>query len=60
MSARAVGGRSTAVVLWLMILLVFLPIGAAHVIARHTEPGTGSIAVPAQGPAQSQVLPGRG
>ena len=56
MSARAVGGRSTAVVLWLMILLVFLPIGAAHVIARHTEPGTGSIAVP----AQSQVLPGRG
>lgn len=31
---KPVGGRSTAAVLWLMILLVFLPIGAAHGIAR--------------------------
>lgn len=56
MSARVEGGRSTAVVLWLMILLVFLPIGAAHVIARHAEHGSGAIAAP----AHEQVLRGRG
>jgi hypothetical protein len=28
------GGRSTAAVLWLMILLVFLPIVAVHAVAR--------------------------
>lgn len=56
MSEHVEGGRSTAVVLWLMILLVFLPIGAAHVIARHAEPDPGPIAAP----AHEQVLPGRG
>ena len=31
------GGRSTAAVLWLMILLVFLPIAAGYMIARHVN-----------------------
>jgi hypothetical protein len=31
------GARSTAAVLWLMMLLVFLPIAAAHLVARVTE-----------------------
>lgn len=31
------GGGSTAAVLWLMIMLVFLPIAAAHAIAWLTE-----------------------
>jgi hypothetical protein len=31
--------RPTAVVLWLMILLVFVPIGAAHAIALFMERG---------------------
>ena len=31
--------RSTAIVLWLMILLVFVPIGAAHLIASLLEAG---------------------
>lgn len=31
---RATPGRSTAAVLWLMILLVFLPIATAHGILR--------------------------
>ncbi|MDB5512438.1 MAG: hypothetical protein JWR08_1921 [Enterovirga sp.] len=38
--------RSTAVVLWLMILLVFLPIAAAHGIARFAE-GEGQPAIAA-------------
>ncbi len=37
MSARPIGGGSTAAVLWLMILLVFLPIAAAHGIAWYVE-----------------------
>ena len=32
-------GGSTAAVLWLMILLVFLPIAAAHLIARGASVG---------------------
>jgi len=28
---------STAAVLWLMILLVFLPIAIGHVVARHSS-----------------------
>ncbi len=32
------GARSTAAVLWLMILLVFLPIAMMHVAARVFEP----------------------
>ena len=31
--------RPTAVVLWLMILLVFVPIAAAHAIALFIESG---------------------
>ena len=34
------GARSTAAVLWLMILLVFLPIATMHVLARLSEPAT--------------------
>ena len=33
------GGRSTTVVLWLMILVVFAPIAAMHGIARLLETG---------------------
>jgi len=29
--------RPTAIVLWLMILIVFVPIGAAHVVASFVE-----------------------
>lgn len=36
---EAGGGQSTAVVLWLMILLVFAPIAAAHGLAVLTDPG---------------------
>jgi hypothetical protein len=32
------GGSSTTAVLWLMILLVFLPIAAGHVVARYAHP----------------------
>lgn len=28
-------GNSTSAVLWLMIMLVFLPIAAAHAVARY-------------------------
>lgn len=35
--AKPAGGGSTAAVLWLMILLVFLPIGAAHGVARFAQ-----------------------
>ncbi|NNM72603.1 hypothetical protein [Enterovirga aerilata] len=31
--------RTTGIVLWLMILLVFVPIGAAHGIALFLEKG---------------------
>ena len=31
--------RLTAIVLWLMILLVFVPIGGAHVVALLLERG---------------------
>jgi hypothetical protein len=33
------GGQSTALVLWLMILLVFAPIAAAHGLALLTDRG---------------------
>ena len=36
--AATSGGGSTAAVLWLMILLVFLPIAAAHAVAWMAEP----------------------
>lgn len=45
--ASAGASTSTAAVLWLMILLVFLPIAAAHVLARH-------VVEPAAGPAIGQ------
>ena len=32
------GAGSTAAVLWLMILIVFLPIAAAHGLARYAAP----------------------
>lgn len=35
--AKPVRMRSTTAVLWLMILLIFLPIAAAHGIARFLE-----------------------
>lgn len=38
MMARRSRGGSTTIVLWLMILLVFVPIAAGHVIARYTVP----------------------
>ncbi len=38
MSASSKGGRSTAAVLWLMILLVFLPIAVAHALLRFAGP----------------------
>ena len=55
-TARATSAGSTTAVLWLMILLVFIPIGAAHVVARHVAP---------QGErthesAKEQVIPGAG
>ena len=40
MSEGVGGTKSTAAVLWLMILLVFLPIAAAHVVARSVTPGS--------------------
>ncbi|WP_375459243.1 hypothetical protein [uncultured Enterovirga sp.] len=35
---RPRGGSSTTAVLWLMILLVFLPIAAGHMAARYVHP----------------------
>ena len=35
--AMAGAGGSTAAVLWLMILIVFLPIALAHVVARYVD-----------------------
>ncbi len=48
-------GGSTAAVLWLMILLVFLPIAVAHVFARQ-----GAEAPSHSGAAQQQALPRAG
>lgn len=36
--SKALRMRSTTVVLWLMILLVFLPIVAVHIAARFIAP----------------------
>ena len=48
-------GNSTAAVLWLMILLVFLPITVAHVLARQVvEPPQQS------GAAQHREMPRAG
>lgn len=38
-SKTRISGRSTAAVLWLMILLVFLPIAIGHVVARQSADG---------------------
>lgn len=40
MRAQGSRGGSTTAVLWLMILLVFLPIAVGHTVARygHAEP----------------------
>ena len=37
MGGVTAGPNSTAVVLWLMILLVFVPIATGHVVARYVE-----------------------
>lgn len=49
-----ISGRSTAAVLWLMILLVFLPIAIGHVVARQTADA------PARGGALQQAPPAAG
>lgn len=41
MRPRRARGGSTTTVLWLMILLVFVPIAAGHVVARYTRPDPG-------------------
>ena len=49
--------RSTAVVLWLMILLVFVPIGAAHGIALLLERGDhAELAAIPQGPSGKRII----
>jgi hypothetical protein len=52
-------GQSTAAVLWLMILLVFAPIGAAHVVARQMaephETATGTAGPAHEGAAEGSV-----
>lgn len=49
--------RPTAVVLWLMILLVFVPIGAAHVVALVVERGDpAAIAAVQPAPGAASVL----
>ena len=52
---RTGAGGSTAAVLWLMILLVFLPIAIGHLIARHAADPA-----PHSGAAQEQALPRAG
>lgn len=45
-NTTGISPSSTAAVLWLMILLVFLPIGIGHVVARHSaesEPHSGAV-----------------
>lgn len=50
-----ISGGSTAAVLWLMILLVFLPIAIGHVVARQSADG------PARsGAAQETTRPATG
>ena len=48
-------GGSTAAVLWLMILLVFLPIAFAHVVARQSADTPSHT-----GAAQQQGMPRAG
>ncbi|MBV9077988.1 MAG: hypothetical protein JO048_10945 [Methylobacteriaceae bacterium] len=59
--AREGSGSATSAVLWLMLLLVFLPIALAHVAARfgarEAEPGTDH-AAPAAPAASSGAVPG--
>lgn len=43
------GSRSTAAVLWLMMLLVFLPIASVHVAARWSAESTLAEPSPAPG-----------
>jgi hypothetical protein len=49
--------RPTAVVLWLMILLVFIPLGAAHVVALVLErEETAEVAAVQPAPGAAPVL----
>lgn len=54
MRRTRISSSSTASVLWLMILLVFLPIAIGHVIARH------GVEAPAQSGAVQQAAPRAG
>ena len=52
MRRARISGSSTSAVLWMMILLVFLPIAVGHVVARHAaaEPTQSGAANQSAGP----------